>query len=447
MAKNFYDSPWSYVLALLTGIPFPAFKDAVTDEYGANAVDREFVAYLKRMVEKGEITEEEARKRLADKGYEGKGTSDEFYDSVGSDVGKGIEIGNGSGAATGIVDGIAGVLQSLIAYYTRNDLTGAEREMNEFSAGEAQKSRDFTEYMARNKYSMETQSMQDAGVNPAMVYGGGNLVPTASNGAAATSSSIGAGSIVDLLSTMVRMPLEMKRLNAEIKSQELDNKLKEKDLDWYDKKAGAGLENLSADTQTKIKSLEEADSRIRNNEMDTDLKRAQVSTEEARQAVEWAKYVQIGLSNELQEQLNPLLVQAQEYENELKRVESEYRERQILAALAETRAKTAALYAQAALDGARKQGVDIENKIKGEDVKFAVGNAQNRANLLRWTAYSTREGLRQAKYQTKNSQYYSEHYQEAFRNSWSQSGVEWGITQSVGEAIGNLSMLGLMLAY
>lgn len=214
MAKNFYDSPWSWIAALLTGIPFPAFKDAVTDEYGANSVDREYVAYLKRMVENGEITEEDARAKLAAK-YDGKGTSDEFYDSVGSDVGKGIEIGTGSaGAATGI----AGVLQSLIAYYTRNELTGAEREMNEFSAGEAQKSREFTEYMARNKYSMETASMQDAGVNPAMVYGGGNLVPTAANGAAATSSSIGAGSIADLLGTMVRMPLEMKRLNAEIEN-------------------------------------------------------------------------------------------------------------------------------------------------------------------------------------------------------------------------------------
>lgn len=257
MAKNFYDSPWSYVLALLTGIPFPAFKDAVTDEYGANAVDREYVAYLKRMVENGEITEEQARQKLADKGYSGKGTSDEFYDSVDSSVGKGIDIAGGSSSITA---GITGVLQSLIAYYTRNELTGAEREMNEFSAGEAQKSRDFTEYMARNKYTMETQSMQDAGVNPAMVYGGGNLVPTAANGAAATSSSIGAGSIADLLGTMVRMPLEMKRLNAEIeatrantdltkqktKTEEQETRIRGINADYADALNGQTLDNLKA---------------------------------------------------------------------------------------------------------------------------------------------------------------------------------------------------------
>ena len=108
------------------------------------------------------------------------------------------------------------IIQALTAYFTRNQLTGAEMQQNEFNAGEAQKSRDFTEYMARNKYSMETESMQNAGVNPAMVYGGGNLVSTAANGATGTGSALSGGNIADLLSTFIRMPLEMKQLKAEI---------------------------------------------------------------------------------------------------------------------------------------------------------------------------------------------------------------------------------------
>lgn len=111
-------------------------------------------------------------------------------------------------------------------------LTGAEHEANtfthnerlesqEFNEVEAQKSRDFTEYMTRNKYQMETASMESAGLNPAMVYGGGSLVPTAANGAAASSSS---GSSVspndlnplDLILTLIRFPKEMDELKAQI---------------------------------------------------------------------------------------------------------------------------------------------------------------------------------------------------------------------------------------
>ena len=89
--------------------------------------------------------------------------------------------------------------QSVEKRFLGTGLTGAENEANvfthnerleaqDFNADEAQKSRDFTEYMTRNKYAMETESMQQAGLNPAMMYGGGNLVSTAANGSAGTSS-------------------------------------------------------------------------------------------------------------------------------------------------------------------------------------------------------------------------------------------------------------------
>lgn len=111
--------------------------------------------------------------------------------------------------------GLSGLIESLINRLTGAHLTGAEQEANEFSAGEAQKSRDFTEYMTRNKYQMETQSMQEAGVNPAMMYGGGNLVSTASNGAAATSAQPSAASFFDILPTLARLPKELDLLKSE----------------------------------------------------------------------------------------------------------------------------------------------------------------------------------------------------------------------------------------
>lgn len=115
---------------------------------------------------------------------------------------------------------ISNFTDSMENQITKEGLTGAEREANAFNAEEAQKSRDFTEYMARNKYSIETASMQDAGVNPAMLYGGGNLVSTASNGAQASSvapsSSGGILGAIDSIMALVRMPSELKKIQAEI---------------------------------------------------------------------------------------------------------------------------------------------------------------------------------------------------------------------------------------
>lgn len=144
---------------------------------------------------------------------------------------------------------VTALVSAGIAVYQNNEqkklnehLTGSQQEQNQynaieagiardFSAEEAQKSRDFTEYMARNKYAIETESMQDAGVNPALVYGGGNLVPTAANGAmgsAPAATAAGAGnaglpqlaSLIEPLMAAVRMPLEMAKLKADIKNTE-----------------------------------------------------------------------------------------------------------------------------------------------------------------------------------------------------------------------------------
>lgn len=224
---SWFKRNWTWIASALTGLPIMAFRDSFTDKNGMNEVDREYMALLKRQVENGETTLDDVREKLRSK-WKGDGEFDSWFDSAYNDVDirQGDPLGNektlNPGGTSNGASGLFGVLDSLVAYFTRNQLTGAEREQNAFNASEAQISRDFTEYMARNKYSMETQSMQDAGVNPAMVYGGGNLVPTAANGAAASGSPIGGGSVADLLATLVRMPLELKSMQAEIARSKAD---------------------------------------------------------------------------------------------------------------------------------------------------------------------------------------------------------------------------------
>lgn len=135
-----------------------------------------------------------------------------------------------------------GTIDSVKDKYAGTGLTQAEQEANEFSSSEAQKSRDWEEYMARNKYAMETQSMESAGLNPAMVYGGGSLVPTATNGASASSVTPQSGELFDVISTIARLRSEINLSNAqaeEAKASAEEKKAQagniEKQTSWIDR--------------------------------------------------------------------------------------------------------------------------------------------------------------------------------------------------------------------
>ena len=110
------------------------------------------------------------------------------------------------------------VAEGLLGKYTGANLTPAEREANAFTAEQAELARQHDIYMSENKYQMETKSMMEAGLNPAMVYGGGNLVSTHATGAAGSSvspSSLGIAPLFDIVSSLARLPKELKNLDAQ----------------------------------------------------------------------------------------------------------------------------------------------------------------------------------------------------------------------------------------
>lgn len=234
-------------------------------------------------------------------------------------------IGNLANSVTSLVDAVANpsVIESVVNKYTGNELTGAEREANAFSAEEAQKSRDFTEYMARNKYSMETESMQNAGINPAMVYGGGSLVPTASNGAAASSVSP-TGGIADLIPaimSIVRAPLELQKMQKETE------------------KIDADISNTQADTEGKQiqNEINQAtkDSIIRFTELSADEKAAQVDkilqetkSEKIKTDILGVQLIQDKLTYDQNKRMNDLLFERQQLDNEYQRFVNEHQEAQ-----------------------------------------------------------------------------------------------------------------------
>ena len=58
----------AYLAAIFSGITRHAGDDIKTDEYGMNQTDRDYIAYLKKEVQKGRMTEEDAKNKLISKG-------------------------------------------------------------------------------------------------------------------------------------------------------------------------------------------------------------------------------------------------------------------------------------------------------------------------------------------------------------------------------------------
>ena len=195
-----------------------------------------------------------------------------------------------------------------------------QQKQNEFNAAEAQKTRDWQEMMwnKNNEYNTplaQVNRLQEAGLNPNLVYGNGtmqNVSPLASSGAQASSTpfndSIAArhaqnfDAIMRGLQTAITMQeLKNKKLEgnniesntnknnaeAEESKQRKDNLATENkfNLETFDaRKIGIELQNqlseqqrlkLYADTQTATKQLEQIDAVISNLQSSTDLNKAQ----------------------------------------------------------------------------------------------------------------------------------------------------------------------------
>lgn len=285
------------------------------------------------------------------------------------------------GIISAIVAGIASIAGIGLNYYNQKKLnqhlTGSQQEQNQwndiqaqiqrdFTSEEAQKSRDFTEYMARNKYAMETQSMQDAGVNPAMVYGGGSLVPTASNGAVGSGAlGVGQGAgnagvpallgLSDSLMSLIRTPLEMEKLKEEIKNIGADTGVKEGEAE-------------SKRIQNEITQATK-DSLIRFTNMAPEQREAEVNkvvqetkSEEIKTQILSTELLQSKLDYKQNERMYDLIFEMQEMENSYQQFVNNHQEKQWEKEYDKLCADVYKLYTSAAKD---MSDIEVNNFQKG----------------------------------------------------------------------------------
>lgn len=107
--------------------------------------------------------------------------------------------------------------------YVNGELTGKEREQNEFNAQQAQINRDYETQMSNTAYQRQVADMQAAGINPALAMNGnGASTPTGSNaqGTASVATPEGIANAVAAYSQLAKTQAEVRLLNAEAKDKE-----------------------------------------------------------------------------------------------------------------------------------------------------------------------------------------------------------------------------------
>ena len=148
------------------------------------------------------------------------------------------EIVNSSNSGSGYSqsdDGYAGLLESLLNYFTgnsdwdrtqlQNEFNASEAEKNrQFNASEAEKNRQWQEEMSNSAYQRAVVDMQNAGLNPYLAYNQGGASVTSGSalgGSSAYASSYksdkdGFNSLFNLLSAFVKNSTSFNYLSSQM---------------------------------------------------------------------------------------------------------------------------------------------------------------------------------------------------------------------------------------
>lgn len=183
-----------------------------------------------------------------------------------------------------LLSGVTDIGSSIVAnfmneyfYRLRNrHLTGKEVEQNVFNAQQAQKNRDFEERMSNTANQRAVEDMQNAGLNPALMYGNGSAAstPTGSNaqGSASVSNGPDMGSMIAAMTQMrlanaeikvkeseanlnnknaTKVDTEIESLKTNIEGSRLDNEQKQVVLKYLDQQKQLEISNAQQDIETK----------------------------------------------------------------------------------------------------------------------------------------------------------------------------------------------------
>jgi len=133
----------------------------------------------------------------------------------------------------GFLGGLAGGLMNFFGQQSTNSANQQMmQEQQQFNAGQSQINRDWQERMSNTAYQRASADMQQAGLNPAMMFGAGSSASTPSGGAASSPQSpprtspmsAVVGGMQQAISSAVSMK-SMDKMTEEISNLKVDNSL------------------------------------------------------------------------------------------------------------------------------------------------------------------------------------------------------------------------------
>lgn len=284
-------------------------------------------------------------------------------------------MGDGIGSAIG---GLFGYLATLVnlAWNQFMPLSVKENQANEFTASlqedsqdfsasqslqtmdfnalEAQKNRDFQLQMDSTLYQRRVADMQAAGINPATMFGTG-VVGTSPQGSQASTSPVSSPSGASIQPAFYGMSLLNGLADAMLKMSEVDLNQKqagqvESFTNLMPEYYRSIIDFNNSGTQLNTQKIDYYLQNISSLETKQRLDEAKISETDAVIALTVAKCTAQGLSNDLQMDLNPLLVEMQTLTNKYQRT----KDSALLKEIEEKQAHIEELYSQAALNGAMR---------------------------------------------------------------------------------------------
>lgn len=202
----------------------------------------------------------------------------------------------------------------------------AENAM-QFNSQEAQAQRDWEERMSNTQYQRAVNDMQNAGLNPAMMYGGINPVSgavgsSASGSGATGSSASGAGpgspggvdlSALSLISDFALKKAQINDLNAaaankesQTRQNDAQTKLIDKTVQYYDNLTTAQVEYLQAQSESIYASIHLTNTNIKLGEQQVRNLQKQEENISADTALKRAQELHQQIMNDFQSELNRL---------------------------------------------------------------------------------------------------------------------------------------------
>lgn len=191
--------------------------------------------------------------------------------------------------------------RSLLAGWTGESMTGAQREANEFNAVEAEKNRAWETQMSNTAYQRQVSDMVNAGVNPALALGGTASGASTPSGTAAQSTAASPPMSMSDVMQIAMLPAQMKMLDQQVRGVELANQEKEIDLKFLEQEKVTSLALDSAQ-------IEEIFSAIKTQEVERELKRSGISVNEAESQLKIQQAIATAIDNETRDALNNALL-------------------------------------------------------------------------------------------------------------------------------------------